>query len=240
MEKYTTESCLFREAFVSIICLIFFTVINCGGKPQNIQEYEPASKVILGPGDVLAIKFFHTPELNETQTVRPDGFITLQLIGEVEIKGKTPHEVQNELLKLYSSQLKNPDISVIVESFYSNRVFVGGEVNNPGYIETSGRITALEAIMQSGGFNMLTAKINDILVIRSKDGERIGYKLNLKPALKGYGDQPFFLEPYDIVYVPKTKFAAVGDWIDTHIDNLFPQILVGTFGIYLLRDIITD
>ena len=113
-------------------------------------------------------------------------------------------------------------------------------MSGPGYIVTSGRITALEAIMESGGFNLQTANVKNILVIRSKDGERTGHRLNLKPALKGKTDQPYYLEPYDIVYVPRTKSAVIGQWIDTHIDALFPQILVGTFGIFLINEVITQ
>ncbi len=225
---------------LSVLCIIFAGGMGCGGKPEITEEPENIPKVALGSGDVLDIKFYRTPELNEIQTVRPDGCITLQLIGEVNIMGKTPQEVHDDLIIRYSSQLKDPGITVTVQSLFSNRVYVGGEVNGPGYIVTSGRITALEAIMESGGFNLQTANVKNILVIRSKDGERTGHRLNLKPALKGKTDQPYYLEPYDIVYVPRTKFAVIDQWIDTHIDALFPQILVGTFGIYLMRNVLTN
>lgn len=225
---------------LSVICSISAVGIGCGGKPEITEDIEYTPKVTLGPGDVLDIKFYRTPELNEIQTVRPDGCITLQLIGEVNVMGNTPQEVHDSLIIRYSSQLNDPGITVTVQSLYSNRVYISGEVNGPGYIETSGRITALEAIMESGGFNLLTANVKNVLVIRSKDGERYGHRLNLKPALNGQTDQPYYLEPYDIVYVPRTKAAVIDQWIDTHIDGLFPQILVGTFGIYLVRDIITQ
>ena len=229
--------------FIHHIALIFFPLIflfisyGCGGKPQFTRDEKSVrQKVLLGAGDILEIKFFRTPELNEIQTVRPDGKITLQLIGEVEIKGKTPLEVKNHLIELYSKELNNPEISVTVQTLYSNRIYVGGQVINPGYFESTGQITALEAIMQAGGFNIASAKINKIIVIRTQNDRRYGYTLDLEPALKGKENQPFYLEPYDIVYVPQNKFTAISQWIETHIDGLFPRILVGTFGVYLLSD----
>ncbi len=224
---------------LSVLCIIIAGGMGCGGKPEITVEPENIPKVALGAGDVLDIKFYRTPELNEIQTVRPDGCITLQLIGEVNVMGKTPQEVHDDLIIRYSAQLREPEISVTVLSLFSNRVYVSGAVNAPGIIVTSGRITVLEAIMESGGFNLRTANVKNILVIRSKDGERYGHRLNLKPALKGKTDQPYYLEPYDIVYVPRTKSAVIDQWIDTHIDAMFPQILVGTFGIYLMREVIT-
>lgn len=225
---------------LSVLCIIFASGMGCGGKPEITEELKYLPKVALGAGDVLDIKFYLIPELNEIQTVRPDGCITLQLIGEVNVMGKTPQEVHDDLIVRYSTQLKDPGISVTVQSLFSNRVYVSGEVNGPGFLVTSGRITALEAIMESGGFDLLTANVKNVLVIRSKDGERYGHRLNLKPALKGKADKPYYLEPYDIIYVPRTKFAVIGQWIDTHIDALFPQIVVGTFGIFLMRDIINN
>lgn len=229
-----------RVVLFFLILIFTFMFYGCGGKPQLTQNEQAAPKVILGAGDVLEIKFFRTPELNEIQTIRPDGKITMQLIGEVEIKGKTPLEVKNNLIELYSKQLNSPEISVTVQTLYSNRIYVGGQVNSPGYFESTGQITALEAIMQAGGFNLETAKLEKVTIIRTKNDQRYGYTINLKPALKGKENQPFYLESFDIVYVPKNKTAVIAQWIDTHIDAMIPQILIGTVGLFLIRDVIVN
>ena len=177
----------------------------------------------LSPGDQIDIKFYYTPELNETQAVRPDGQIALQIIGEVRAAGKTPAELRGLLRRLYASLLKDPEISVVVRSFSNNRVFVGGQVLIPGSIEMNGSMTALEAIIQAGGIDYKEAEVKNVVVIRHRNGTRYGYLLNLAPMLEGKETQPFFLEPKDIVYVPQTQIAKVNQWIDQHINKIIPQ-----------------
>jgi len=179
--------------------------------------------VVLAPGDVLEVKFFYTPDLNESQTVRPDGKIALQLIGEVEVKGKSPVELRDDLLELYTPHLKTPEIAVVIRSFYDRHVFVGGQVMAPGIVEMPGRMTLLEAIMKAGGFNLREAEIQNVVVIRHRNSQRYGHSVNLKPTLKGDKAQSFYLEPKDIVYVPQTTIAKVNQWIDQHINKIIPD-----------------
>jgi protein involved in polysaccharide export with SLBB domain len=155
--------------------------------------------------------------------VRPDGKIALQLVGEVEAEGITPAGLRNELLRLYAPYLKDPEIAVIVRSLFNRRVFVGGQVMTPSIVEMPGKLTVLEAVMQAGGFDMREAEVRNVVVIRHKEGQRYGYSLNLKSALTGGETQPFFLEPQDVVYVPRTEIAKVGQWVDQHINKLIPR-----------------
>lgn len=180
-------------------------------------------RVALLPGDVIEVKFFYTPDLDESQTVRPDGKITLQLIGEVEVEGKTPAELRDELLGLYATHLKAPEIAVVVRSLHDRCVFVGGQVMTPGIVEMPGKMTVLEAIMRAGGFDLREAEIRNVVVIRHRNGQRYGYSMDLKPALMGNENQPFYLGPKDIVYVPRTEIAKVNQWIDQHINRIIPD-----------------
>jgi protein involved in polysaccharide export with SLBB domain len=191
---------------------------------NSAPAFETAPKpYTFSPGDLVDIKFFYTPELNETQTVRPDGQIALQIIGEVAAEGKTPAELRGLLKRLYTPHLKDPEISVVVRSFSNNRVFVGGQVLLPGPIELTGKMTALEAIIQAGGIDYKEAEVKNVVVIRHHNGTRYGYLLNLEPMLEGKETQPFFLEPQDIVYVPQTQIAKVNQWIDQYINKIIPQ-----------------
>lgn len=227
-----------KFSFIIIIYLfIVITSAGCGIKPLVSQEETTQQDVILGAGDVINIKFFNTPELDEIQTVRPDGEIALKLIGEVDVEGKTPSELQSNIIELYSNQLKNPEITVIVESLYSSRVYVTGEVNTPGVIDFPGRLTALEAIIQSGGFNVNTAKSNEVSVLRYKNGRRFRYQLNLKRVLKGKDEEPFFLKPFDIVYVPQNTGTIVNRWIEV----MLPRALFGSYVTYIIiREFLLD
>ncbi len=215
------------ELAVIAIVLTLFSMLGCATVPAKTalemrSEQEP--KLTLGPGDVIEIKFYYVPELNETQTVRPDGKIALQLIGEVEVQGKTPVEVREELVRFYTPQLKRPEVSVIVRSMANRRVYVGGHVNRPGLVDMPTRLTALEAILNAGGFDVRTAEVGNVVIIRHKDGKRYGCALDLRGALEGKEVQPFFLEPQDIVYVPRTKITQVNLWIDQYINRMIPRI----------------
>jgi len=187
------------------------------------EQVPSSSRVTLEPGDEIEVKFYYTPELDITQMVRPDGKIALQLIGELEVQGKTPAELRKELLRLYGPHLKNPEVAVIVRSLLNRRVYVGGQVVTPGVIEMPAETDVLEAIMQAGGFILPEAKVENIIVIRHRDNQRYAYSVNLAPALKGDGSQPFYLQPQDIVYVPRTKITMVNQWVDQHINKLIPD-----------------
>ena len=216
------------RSIISLAGLILFsTLLGCAGTPAKTPPQmasEPEPKLSLGPGDVLDFKFFYNPELNDTQTIRPDGKITLQLIGEVEVNGKTPDQLKQELVKAYTGQLRIPEVAVIGRSFINRRVYVGGDVIRPGMLEMPRRITALEAIMMAGGFDYRRAEVNNVVIIQHKNGQRYGCALDLRDALKGKEAQLFYLEPQDIVYVPRNKISQVGLWIDQHINQIVPRV----------------
>ncbi len=184
---------------------------------NGVPDYKFAS------GDSVEIKFFYTPELNEIQTIRPEGKISLQMVGEVTAAGKTPAQLREELINLYSKQLQNPEISVSVKTFYNRRVYVGGQVMRPGVIAMPGRLTALEAVMEAGGLDFREADVHNIVVIRHSTDKRYGYLLDIDPALNGQETVPFFLEPQDIVFVPQTKIAKFNQWLDQHVNKIIPQ-----------------
>jgi protein involved in polysaccharide export with SLBB domain len=188
---------------------------------ENKTESSP--KVTLAAGDIIEVKFFYNPELNDSQTIRPDGKITLQLVGDVIAQGKTPTVLRDELRKHYTPELRNPEVAVIVRSLFGRRVYVGGEVKNAGLIQMPGNMTALEAIMQAGGFDPRTAKTSNVVIIRNKDGKIYGCALDLTETLRGNESQPFYLEPQDIVYVPRTTIAKVNQWIDQYITKMIPR-----------------
>lgn len=216
---------------MSILLVLFLAgLIGCQSSYEDQVEFyrkidelkvTPAP-VVLRPGDEVEIKFYSTPELDEQQEVRPDGKISLQLLGDVLVDGKTPEEIRSELKDRYAERLQDPEIAVIVRDLVNRKIFVGGEVLDPGIIEMKGSITALEAIMEAGGFNMDTAEYENVVVIRHKEGRRYGCALNFDEALEGEVYDPFFLEPHDIVFVPQTTIVKVTTWIDQHINRIIP------------------
>ncbi len=203
--------------------LLAFSFSGCGSRPELPPTPVSPGIVTLGPGDIIEIKFYYSPQLNETVTVLPDGTISLQLVGIIEVQGKTQAALQKHLAALYADHLKHPEVTVLVRSLYSRRIYVGGEVNNPGFIDIPGRITALEAIMRAGGHRRPTAKLESVIVIRHKNGKRFNYMLDIKRAIKGDGKNLFILEPFDVVYIPETRITKVNDWVDQYINKVIPN-----------------
>jgi polysaccharide export outer membrane protein len=213
-----------------LVGVLMLTAFGCGASinPAVTMEQmaaEPLNDQVLAPGDVIDVKFLYNPELNDTQRVRPDGKITLQLIGDVVAQGKDLNALQQELNQLYAAELKKPSLTLTAKTLRNNKVYVDGEVNKPGDIEIPGRLTALEAIGQAGGFKD-TAESASVLIIRTRYGKHYGAAINMKEALSGKEMQPFYLRPGDVVYVPQTRIAQVNQWVEQHINRIIPRIPV--------------
>jgi protein involved in polysaccharide export with SLBB domain len=158
-----------------------------------------------------------------SRTIQRDGEIQLPFIGTVMAQGKTPTELREELMQLYSKEMKHPDLVVITRTLVQEQVYVGGEVKSPATINLLGQMTALQAIMRAGGFDMRSAEVKNVVVIRHRDGQRYGCALDFGDVLGGDEGQPFYLEPYDIVWVPRTRIARINQWIDQYINKIVPQ-----------------
>lgn len=139
------------------------------------------------------------PNLDTTQVIRRDGRITLPLVGEVQAAGLTPSDLNAQLSKLYAPQLVYKEVVVTVAAS-SFTVFVSGAVIRPGKVVADRPLTALEAIMEAGGYDAAKANLKEIVIIR--DGHPLPRKLDLKRVLDGKDEAPFPLRPYDIVQVP--------------------------------------
>jgi polysaccharide export outer membrane protein len=164
------------------------------------------AELTLHEGDVVKIAFPGAADLNppEPLLIRRDGKITLPIVGEVAAAGLTPAELQNELLGLFSKQLVTKEVLVTVVSS-SFVVFVDGNVVRPGKVVSDHPITALEAVMEAGGFDYHNANPSKVMVIRHQAGTRnySYYTVNLKLVLDGRESDAFYLAPGDVVHVPE-------------------------------------
>jgi polysaccharide export outer membrane protein len=170
---------------------------------QAISQAETADTnqvVTLREGDVLKITFPGSPSLNTVQTIRKDGIVSLPLVGEVQAAGFTPTELDQKLMELYASQLTTKQVSVEVQSS-SFPIYVTGAVLRPGKIMSDHSITALEAVMEAGGFDYAKADMKHVVVIRKGAGGTKNYILDLKAVMDGKTGTPFYLKPTDIIFV---------------------------------------
>lgn len=189
-------------------------------EPDSIPEYR------LGYGDVLEVKFFYHPELDETLTVRPDGRITLPRMGDVLVVGMTPTQLDELITERYSEIIRGPNVTVIVREIGAEVVYVLGEVNDPGGYPLSPYGTSvMGAVALAQGFKP-SAKLNSVIVIRKNiQGVPVASRVNLTRAVGGGSieDDPM-LEGNEIVYVPATFIAQVNTFLDQFFTKLMPPM----------------
>lgn len=196
------------QLLMAVLCVFLITGCSTTNSDKSLMqaraEAEQTQKdmLVLREGDVIKVSFPASATLNTTQTIRRDGKIVMPLIGEVTAAGMTPDELQTNLSRLYEPQISSHVVIVTVEAS-SFPVFVTGSVVHPGKITSDHPLTALDAIMEAGGFDYANANLKDVRVIRNENGVMKKYSLNLKLVLAGKQSQPFYLRPSDIVYVPQ-------------------------------------
>jgi polysaccharide export outer membrane protein len=189
------------SAMLVAASLLMFTGCDTT-QPKQTAELPHSESLILREGDVLKISFPGSPNLDTTQQIRRDGKIALQLAGEVDAVGVTPTTLETNISNAYGDQLSSKQVTVVVVSS-SIPIFVTGAVLKPETITSDHPITAFEAIMQAGGPDYAKANLKDVRVIRFEKGREHTYFLNLKDVLAGKQVEPFYLKPYDSIYVPE-------------------------------------
>ncbi len=169
---------------------------------SRVPSVHPANYIV-GVGDVLEINVWKEGELSKTVPVRPDGMITLPLIGEVKAVGLTPDQLQLELTSALQKVVSEPQVTVMVVSVNSLSFNIMGNVNKPGYYPLVRPITILDAIALSGGFRDF-AKEKKIYVLRTgPNGNQQKLKFNYKDVIKGKNmAQNIVLQPHDTLVIP--------------------------------------
>lgn len=198
------RSCWHSLFFLSSVTVLVF-VTGCqtaeysGLDEQKLLHADP---LVLKEGDSVRITFPGAPNLNTVQQIKRDGRISLQIGGEVSAAGLTVAELEKELVKVCGPQLQVKEVTVMVESSALS-VYVTGAVLRPGKVISDRPLTALEAIMEAGGFDYAKANQKAVAIIRRDGTTTQRYKLNLKNELSGREVEPFTLKPFDIIYVPE-------------------------------------
>jgi polysaccharide biosynthesis/export protein len=163
-------------ARVAGAALALLVCVGCGGSQSKFDfaaERRATSSYTVGPGDVLQVNAWKNEGLTQRMTVRPDGFISMPLIGDVQAGGRTVDAIARDIAaratKFYNEA---PVISVDVAELHSYRIYVLGEVARPGEFTPKGQVTVLQAIALAGGFTRFAAPDNITIVRRDASGER--------------------------------------------------------------------
>jgi polysaccharide export outer membrane protein len=170
--------------------------------PKSVAGVRPESYVI-GAEDTLSVYVWKEPDMSKSVPVRPDGMISLPLVGEVKAAGYTPVQLQTVLADAMKKYVSDPQVTVVVERVASLNFNIVGEVNHPGYFPLTRRMTVLDAIALAGGFKDF-AKTKKIYVLRTAaSGTQERLPFNYKQVIKGQNpEQNIELQPRDTIVVP--------------------------------------
>jgi len=193
--------------FATLLSLLFLAATGCQTAEAPSKNTSPPalSEVVLRAGDTVRISFPGTPNLNGSgQQIRPDGKITLPILGEVAVAGMTPNQLEKELTERYAPQLVSKEVRVVVESA-SYVVYVNGAVMRPGPVKSNRPLTVREAIMEAGGYDRMKANLRKVRVTRQDGGRMKQQMVNVEKQMNGE-EEPFYLKPSDVVDV-REKFT---------------------------------
>jgi polysaccharide export outer membrane protein len=194
--------------------MILFSSLCAVSEVQD-PKLHPRERYRLHTGDTLLLEYRLSPELNQTVTLGPDGYVDLNVAGAVKLEGLTLAEAHDRIIDLDSARLNAPELNLQLKDFQRLYVVVAGQVMNPSRIEMREDMTALQAVMLAGGFRD-SAKESKIVLFRrlnAKSDMAEVRVLNLHHIHKtAQLEQDMALEPGDVIYVPEnmaTQFAKV-------------------------------
>lgn len=201
-----------RRLFLALtICLVALPLV------ARAQEARPPrlttvteDRYRLQPGDVLEVQFRYSPEFNQTVTVQPDGYISLEIGGDLKVAGFTVEETRQAILRQANKRLQDPVATIMLKEFQRPYFVVAGEVTQPGKIEMRERVTAIQAIMLAGGMKE-TARSSQVVVFRKINSDVAEVKLlNLKNIRRTSDlENDLTLQAGDMVFVPRDKISKI-------------------------------
>ena len=168
-------------------------------RPASSAATSPDYK--LGTGDKLRVEVYKEPQLSQNLQIRPDGKITLPLLGDVVAAGVTPRDLTDTLTERFREFLNTPVVTVIVAEAVPPVVYVLGEVNNPGAQSLAGPTTVLQALSLAGGFKDFANQKNIRILRNRPDGTVQTVPFNYKDAIKS-ASKPMMVVPGDTIIVP--------------------------------------
>jgi polysaccharide export outer membrane protein len=184
------------------------------GQAPRLGTFGAEERYVLHPGDVLEIQYRYTPEFNQTVTVQPDGYISLEIGGDLKVGGRNLDQVRAGLLAKARTRLAAPELTIILKEFQKPYVVVAGEVAQPGKFEVREKLTAVQAVLLAGGFKD-SAKSSQILVFRKLNGEMAEVRMLNFKTLKHTSDleNDLTLQPGDMILVPRNRLSKIERYV---------------------------
>ena len=156
----------YTMGFVLVFNMLTGAFLGCATQIAYEQSQEPLGEFLLGPEDVLEITVWRNQDLSRTTVIRPDGLISMPIIGDIQAAGLSANALAKRIAESLTPFVANPAVSVSVKEINSYSVFVLGEVTKPGKYHLKSYTTLLQAISMAGGFTEF-AKKNRLQVVRN-------------------------------------------------------------------------
>jgi polysaccharide export outer membrane protein len=197
--------CFFFSPIVSAAICANLALAQTDSFADRNQRY------LIQPSDVLEIHYRYSPEFDQTVTIQPDGFASLQLVGDLKLQSLTVNQAKAAILDKASQRLKDPEITVVLKEFEKPYFVVGGEVASPGRFEMRGTVTALQAVAMAGGFKAASAKHSQVILYRRVGPDLAKAEiLDLKAAMSPSSTEPLAdLHSGDLLIVPQNRISKI-------------------------------
>jgi polysaccharide export outer membrane protein len=194
-------------AFLRIVILVLVLVTRSMivAPSLSAQTAPTQDNYVLGPGDTIDIVIYGEADLSRSVTVKPDGAVSLALLGEVKAAGKTTKQFADELVRLYKKYLKQPSITVTVREFRVDRIYILGQVSRPGEYQLR-LATGIMELLASAGGPTNRADLAKVVVIR---GKTEAMQLNLLEAFATNRNPDVKLLAGDVLFIPETDRRTV-------------------------------
>ena len=177
----------------------------------------------LEPGDILRVKFTYQPEMDVKLEIDPDGNISIPGVGEVQARGKTAEELARDVETLSSTNLRDPEVTVIVAQLGPRKVYVTGEVRLPGPVLYKVGMTPMQAIIDRGGFTEF-ARIDSVLHVTTKGNSVEATRLDFSGEIKQGSPELQALAVDDQILVPRTFIGDANAFVRLYIRGLMPTM----------------
>jgi polysaccharide export outer membrane protein len=199
--RHIASFCRFVLIAAPTLVLALPTAVDAQALATSANAAPTSAEYRLVPGDKVRIEVYKDTQLSQSVQVRPDGKITMPLIGDVTAVNQTPTELRTSITESLKEYMTNPSVTVIVVETVVPTAYVMGEVRAPGSVALQGQMTVLQALALSGGLTEF-AKSGDIRVLRKTDAGVETIPFRYKDALKGDTKAMVYLRPGDTVVVP--------------------------------------
>jgi polysaccharide export outer membrane protein len=197
---------------IRLYCLLA-SLLTCSGlasgQPTTFADRDPRYR--LQPTDTIEVRYRYTPEFDQTVSIQPDGFVILQIVGDLKLQGLSLDQARDLILDKARKRLREPEVTLVLKEFEKPYFVVGGEVANPGRFEMRGTVTALQAVAMAGGFKAASAKHSQVILFR-----RVGPDLaqtailDLKAATSREATESLAeLRPGDMIVVPQNTISKI-------------------------------